>query len=45
VIGDGKKPLVSLPKTKGIRLSLVEERDQRDHKIAASAKVDEEDDE
>jgi len=30
VIGDGKKPLISLPKAKGIKLSLIEERDQKD---------------
>lgn len=29
VIGEGKKPLISLPKAKGIKLSLIEERDQR----------------
>merc|ERR1712196_618502 len=35
VIGDGKKPWISLPKLKGIRLTLVEERDQRDRRHAA----------
>jgi small subunit ribosomal protein S4e len=29
VIGDGKKPLISLPRAKGIKLTLVEERDAR----------------
>mmetsp|Transcript_44154 Transcript_44154/g.59856 ORF Transcript_44154/g.59856 Transcript_44154/m.59856 type:complete len:84 (+) Transcript_44154:570-821(+) len=29
VIGEGKKPLISLPKGKGIKLSLIEERDAR----------------
>ena len=29
VIGDAKKPLISLPKAKGIRLTLIEERDQK----------------
>jgi small subunit ribosomal protein S4e len=29
VIGEGKKPLISLPKAKGIRLTLVEEREAR----------------
>merc|ERR1711990_23800 len=32
VIGDAKKPLISLPKGKGIRLTLVEERDVRDNR-------------
>ncbi len=44
VIGDGKKPLVSLPKQKGIRLSLVEERDVADKRIRAQ-EAEEEDDE
>lgn len=35
VIGDSKKPWISLPKSKGIRLSLIEERDQRDRRHAA----------
>lgn len=29
VIGDGKKPLITLPKAKGVRLTLVEERDEK----------------
>ena len=29
VIGDGKKPAISLPKGEGIKLSLIEERDAR----------------
>jgi len=29
VIGEAKKPLITLPKAKGIRVSLVEERDAR----------------
>lgn len=32
IIGDGKKPLISLPRQKGIRLSLVEERDARERR-------------
>jgi small subunit ribosomal protein S4e len=40
VIGEGKKPLISLPKGKGIKLSLIEERDARYARDA-----DEEDDE
>lgn len=44
VIGDGKKPLVSLPKQKGIRLSLVEERDVADKRVRAKV-AEEEDDE
>lgn len=31
VIGDAKKPLISLPKGKGIKLSLIEERDAKYH--------------
>lgn len=42
VIGQGKKPLITLPKLKGIRMTLVEERN---HKIAAYAKDDVEEDE
>ena len=29
VIGDGKTPAISLPKGEGIKLSLIEERDQK----------------
>jgi hypothetical protein len=29
VIGEGSKPWVSLPKGKGVKLSIAEERDQR----------------
>jgi len=29
IIGDGKNPAISLPKGEGIRLSLIEQRDQR----------------
>lgn len=29
VIGDGKKPAISLPKGEGIRLTLIEERNQK----------------
>jgi len=36
VIGSGKKPLVTLPKGKGIRLSIAEERDRR---LAEKAKA------
>jgi len=43
VIGDGKKPLISLPKSKGLRLTLVEERDARDHRVAAATGDDEDD--
>jgi small subunit ribosomal protein S4e len=32
VIGEAKKPLISLPKAQGIRLTLVEERDKREHR-------------
>lgn len=32
VIGDNKKPLISLPKAKGVRLTLVEERAARVHR-------------
>lgn len=43
VIGDGKKPLISLPRQKGLRLTLVEERDERDKRhVKASADEDEE---
>ena len=43
VIGDSKKPLISLPKHKGLRLSLVEERDERDKRnVKASAEEDDE---
>ena len=34
VIGQGKKPLIGLPKLKGVRLSLVEERN---NKIASTS--------
>ena len=40
-IGEGKKPLITLPKLKGVRLSLV---DERNAKIAAYAKGEDEDD-
>lgn len=42
VIGDGKKPLISLPKGKGLRLTLVEERDDK-HSRRAVAVADEAD--
>ena len=41
VIGDGKKPVISLPKGKGLRLSLVEERDARDKRNVRAAEDDE----
>jgi small subunit ribosomal protein S4e len=41
VIGDGKKPYITLPKNKGISFSNVEEREQRD-KRHAKAEEDEE---
>ena len=34
IIGDGAKPAISLPKAKGVKLSVIEERDQ----IAAKKK-------
>lgn len=37
VIGEGSKPLVSLPKGKGVKLSIAEERDQRRRQRAADA--------
>jgi len=37
VIGEGNKPLVSLPKGKGVKLSIAEERDQRRRLRAADA--------
>jgi len=37
VIGEGNKPLVSLPKGKGVKLSIAEERDQRRRQRAADA--------
>merc|ERR1711990_540335 len=43
VIGDGKKALISLPKGKGERLTLIEERDVRDHRFRRAD--DDEDDE
>jgi len=42
VIGDSKKPLISLPKHKGLRLTLVEERDERDKRHVKAA-VEEDD--
>jgi len=44
VIGDGKKPLISLPKAMGLRLTLVEERDTFD-KRRVSRNDDDEDEE
>ena len=41
VIGDGKKPVISLPKGKGLRLTLVEERDARDKRNVRAAEDDE----
>jgi len=32
VIGDGAKPAISLPKAKGVKLSVIEERDQKEKK-------------
>lgn len=29
IIGDGAKPAISLPKAKGVKLSVIEERDQK----------------
>lgn len=40
VIGEGSKPLISLSKEKGLKLSLVEQRDARDARRAVE--VDEE---
>lgn len=40
VIGDGKKPLITLPKQKGVLLSLLEEREVRDKREAAAAESD-----
>ena len=42
-IGDGKKPLISLPKGKGIKLSLVEDRDDKNSRKKVAAAEDEED--
>jgi len=42
-IGDGKKPLISLPKGKGIKLSLVEDRDEKNSRKKVVAAEDEED--
>jgi small subunit ribosomal protein S4e len=42
VIGDGKKPIISLPRQKGIRLTLIEERDNRDRRHKADEEVEEE---
>lgn len=32
IIGDGAKPAISLPKAKGVKLSVIEERDQQGKK-------------
>jgi len=32
IIGDGAKPAISLPKAKGVKLSVIEERDQKEKK-------------
>ncbi|KAJ2381072.1 40S ribosomal protein S4 [Coemansia sp. RSA 2611] len=37
VIGDSNKPWISLPKDKGIKLTIAEERDVRREKAAAAA--------
>ncbi|KAJ1936643.1 40S ribosomal protein S4, partial [Linderina macrospora] len=37
VIGDGNKPWISLPKDKGIKLTIAEERDRRREQAAAAA--------
>ncbi|KAJ1951821.1 40S ribosomal protein S4 [Linderina pennispora] len=37
VIGDGNKPWISLPKDKGVKLTIAEERDRRRELAAASA--------
>ena len=37
VIGDGNKPWISLPKGKGVKLSIAEERDLRRRQRAAEA--------
>lgn len=41
VIGAGKQPLISLPRGNGIKLSLIEERDRKDHRHAADDEEDE----
>lgn len=45
VIGQGKKPLITLPKLKGVRLTLVEERNKKIASYARATGGDEEDDE
>ncbi|KAF8325827.1 ribosomal family S4e-domain-containing protein [Cantharellus anzutake] len=42
IIGKGKKPWISLPKGKGIKLTIAEERDRRRKKAAATAATEEE---
>jgi len=42
VIGDGKKPLITLPKAKGVLLSLVEEREVRDRRLRVEDEEDQE---
>lgn len=42
VIGDGKKPLITLPKAKGVLLSLVEEREVRDRRLRIEDEEDQE---
>lgn len=42
VIGDGKTPAISIPKGQGIRLSLIQERDQRLGDESAGGDSDEE---
>jgi len=37
IIGDGAKPWISLPKGKGVKLTISEERDRRRHRLAAAA--------
>ena len=37
VIGHGQKPLISLPKGKGVKLTIAEERDRRRERLQASA--------
>ena len=44
VIGQGKKPLINLPKLKGIRMTLVEERNSKIAQYANARGADEEDD-
>tara|TARA_B110000305_G_scaffold146126_1_gene162351 strand:+ start:207 stop:470 length:264 start_codon:yes stop_codon:yes gene_type:complete len=42
VIGDGKTPAISIPKGQGIRLTLIQERDNRMGEESAGAVSDEE---